>query len=354
MTPQHRVPHLPRALLVTVAVLTFGSGAVAPGAAGPEPRSPAAPAPVVSGEHTARAAGITGSRRRGGRELELTVYSAAMGRAVPVRVLPATDPQAPAPVLYLLNGSTGGGDGGNWFERTDIPEFFRAEQVTVVNPIGGAGSYFTDWRADDPVLGRQRWTTFLTEELPPLVDAAFHGTGANAIAGVSMAAASVFQLALAAPGRYRAIGSYSGCVRTSDPQGRALVEVVVRSNGGDPYNMWGPPGDPAWRDNDPFLRAEALRGITLYLSAGTGAPGALDTMDGPGIHGDPGELADQIVVGGLLEAVAAGCAVHLADRLRELRIPATVTLRAGGTHSWGYWQADLHASWPIFAAVLRR
>lgn len=277
-----------------------------------------------------------------------------MDRVIPVRVLPAADPAAGAPVLYLLNGITGGGDGGNWFDRTDIGEFFAAEQVTVVNPIGGAGSYFTDWRADDPVLGRQRWTTFLTGELPSLIDAAFHGTGANAVAGVSMAAASVFQLALAAPDRYRALGSYSGCVRTSDPQGRAIIELVVRSNGGDPRNMWGPPQDPAWAGNDPFLRGEDLRGLTLYLSAGTGAPGALDTLQGPGIGQNPGKLADQLLVGGILETVAAGCAVGLRDRLHELGIAATVALRPDGTHSWGYWQQDLHDSWPLFAAALRR
>ncbi len=315
-------------------------GTAAPARADP-PGLPAAPA-----------SGIVGITPHGTRELELAVYSAAMGRVIPVRVLPAADSAGPAPVLYLLNGITGGADGGNWFDRTDITEFFRNEQVTVVNPLGGAGSYFTDWRADDPVLGRQRWTTFLTQELPPLIDGRFHGTGAAALAGISMGAASVLQLALAAPGRYRALGSYSGCVRTSDPQGRAIVELVVRSNGGDPQNMWGPPQDHTWAGNDPFLHAEALRGTALFLSAGTGAPGPLDTMDGPGIRHDPAELIDQILVGGLLESVAAGCAARLRDRLRELDIPATITLRPDGTHSWGYWQRDLHESWQIFAAAL--
>ncbi|MGW5382054.1 alpha/beta hydrolase [Nocardia sp. NPDC003963] len=335
-----------RALLVTATVLALAP--VAPGTGTATPPETAPP-----GHPVAAASAILGAAPRGARELELAVYSAAMGRVVPVRVLPAADPAGPAPALYLLNGITGGADGGNWFDRTDITEFFRDEQVTVVNPLGGAGSYFTDWRADDPVLGRQRWTTFLTRELPPLIDGRFHGTGAAALAGISMGAASVLQLALAAPNRYRALGSYSGCVRTSDPQGRAIVELVVRSNGGDPKNMWGPPGDRAWADNDPFLHPEGLRGIALYLSAGTGSPGPLDTMDGPGIHGDPAELADRILVGGLLEAVAAGCAVRLRDRLRELDIPATVTLRPDGTHSWGYWQRDLHESWPLLAAALR-
>ncbi|MFI5719232.1 alpha/beta hydrolase [Nocardia sp. NPDC051750] len=339
-----------RTLVVTVAALALASATLTPGSAAPQPAPPGAPAPPAPGPQEARTTGIRGL---GGRALELAVYSPAMGRVIPVRVLPAADPGTEAPVLYLLNGITGGGDGGNWFDRTDIADFFAAEQVTVVNPIGGAGSYFTDWRTDDPILGRQRWTTFLTEELPPLIDSTFRGSGADALAGVSMAAASVFQLALAAPGRYRALGSYSGCVRTSDPQGRAVVEMVVRSNGGNPANMWGPPQDRAWHDNDPFLHAEALRGLVLYVSAGTGAPGALDTLDGPGIRRNPGKLIDQLLVGGLLETVSAGCTTRLGERLQELGIPATVALRPDGTHSWGYWQQELHDSWPVFAAALR-
>ncbi|MBF6347999.1 MULTISPECIES: alpha/beta hydrolase [Nocardia] len=337
-----------RVLLATVATLALAPLAVSPGAAAPAyPDSLGAPASPET-----PATRITGSRALGGRAVELAVYSAAMGREIPVRVLPAVDPAATAPVLYLLNGITGGSEGGNWFDRTDLTEFFGSEQVTVVNPIGGAGSWFTDWQADDPVLGRQRWTTFLTTELPPLIDATYRGSGADALAGVSMAAASVFQLALAAPGRYRALGSYSGCVRTSDPQGRALVELVVRSNGGNPVNMWGPPQDPAWPDNDPFLHAEQLRGTVLYISSGTGTPGALDTMDGPGIRRDPGKLLDQLLIGGLLETVTARCTARLGEHLADLGIPATVALRPDGTHSWGYWQRELHDSWPLFAAAL--
>ncbi|MBF6470146.1 esterase family protein, partial [Nocardia beijingensis] len=164
--------------------------------------------------------------------------------------------------------------------RTDVVEFFGDKQVNVVIPFGGASSYFTDWRADDPVLGRQRWATFLTRELPPLVDARFGGNGANAIAGISMAGTSVFQLALAAPGLYRAIGSYSGCVRTSDPQGQVIVSAVVGGRRGNVVNMWGPPTDPAWAANDPYLHADKLRGTAIYVSTGTGAPGPHDTLDG--------------------------------------------------------------------------
>lgn len=288
-----------------------------------------------------------------GRILELTVHSAAMGRAITVEVLPAADNSRPAPTLYLLNGVDGGDENGswtsskNWFTATDAVDFFAGKHVNVVMPVGGSASFYTDWRADDPQLGRNQWTTFLTEELPPVIDSALATTGVNAVAGLSMAATSVFQLALEAPERFRAIASYSGCVRTSDARGQALVNTVVLGKQGDPANMWGPPSDPLWAANDPYLRADELRGTAIYVATGTGWPGPLDTLAGPGIHGDPVKLADQIVLGGMLDAVAHSCTLQLRDRLRELNIPATVDIRPSGTHSWGYWQQDLHNSWPM-------
>jgi S-formylglutathione hydrolase FrmB len=282
----------------------------------------------------------------GGRVLDVWVWSAAMASAIELRVLPPPDPHAPAPVVYLLNGAQGGENGSDWIDQTDVASYFAHTQVTVVVPMGGVASYFTDWRRDDPVLGRQRWTTFLTQELPPLIDAKFHGTGRNAIAGISMAGTSVFQLALAAPRLYRAIGSYSACVRTSDPAGQLMVNAVVDGRGhGNTLNMWGPPSDHTWVANDPYVNAERLRGLAIYVSNGTGVPGPLDTLYGPGINGDPVKLLGQLVSGGFLEVVTNVCAHQLRARLAALRIPATFRLRPNGTHSWGYWQQDFHESW---------
>jgi S-formylglutathione hydrolase FrmB len=311
-----------------------------------EPITPEMPSSISAAPDGSR---IAGAVQGPGRLVELTVHSAAMANTVAVQVLPAADSSAPAPTLYLLNGIDGGAD-GNWLSRTDVVEFFRDKQVNVVVPFGGASSYFTDWRADDPVLGRQRWATFLTRELPPLVDAAFGGNGANAIAGISMAGTSVFQLALAAPGLYRAIGSYSGCVRTSDPQGQVIVSAVVGGRRGNVVNMWGPPTDPAWAANDPYLHADKLRGTAIYVSTGTGAPGPHDTLDGA--NGSGIQLAYQLIFGAPLEAVTNLCTRQLRDRLRQLAVPATFELRPTGTHSWGYWEEDLHKSWDTIGVAL--
>lgn len=319
------------AAAVVAAALLLGG----PGPASAEPSGPS----------------ITDIRSGADRVLTVEVYSPAMAGTTELLVLPAADPSRPAPTLYLLNGASGHVD-GSWHDSTDYQSFFAGKQVNVVIPLGGAGSYFTDWQSDDPVLGTQRWATFLTEELPPLIDERFDGTGANAVAGVSMSGTSVFQLALGAPGLYRAIGSFSGCVRTSDVQGQVMVNAVVAAHHGNPVNMWGPPSDPTWQDNDPYLHAERLRGTEIYVSSGSGLPGPLDSPAAVG--GDSSELAYRLLFGAPLEAVTNMCTLQLRERLQELGIPATVDLRPTGTHAWGYWQQDLHKAWPMFEAALNR
>ena len=59
-------------------------------------------------------------------------------------------------------------------------EFLADKNVNVVTPLEGKWSYYTDWVNPDPVLGNNKWRTFLTEELPPMIDAGLGTTGKNA------------------------------------------------------------------------------------------------------------------------------------------------------------------------------
>lgn len=285
------------------------------------------------------------------RQITAYVYSASMDRVIPLKVMLPADSSEPRSTLYLLNGAGGGEDAATWYNKTDIVDFFADKNVNVVVPIEGAFSYYTDWQKEDPVLGRNMWETFLTRELPPIIDSALKTTGVNAIGGLSSSATSVLNLAMARPGLYSAVGSYSGCASTSDDLGQAYVKTVVARGGGEVENMWGPDTDPDWVEHDAVVNAEKLRGTELYISSGTGLPGREDNPAGQNIDGRLAVLANQIVVGGVIEAATNECTHRLQIRLAELGIPAHVEYRPG-THSWGYWQEDLHKSWPMFESVL--
>jgi S-formylglutathione hydrolase FrmB len=104
--------------------------------------------------------------------------------------------------------------------------------------------------------------------------------------------------------------------------------------------------------NDPYVHADGLRGLDLYISSGNGLPGQYDTLNGqyalPGASG----LANQILIGGVIEAGTNYCTHNLQTKLNQLGIPATFNFRSSGTHSWGYWNDELHSSWPTLAKGL--
>ncbi|CAM2975794.1 alpha/beta hydrolase family protein [Prescottella defluvii] len=290
------------------------------------------------------------STKNSDRKVTISVYSPSMDRNIPLEVILPADRSAPRPTLYLLNGAGGGEDSATWQRKSDVMDFFKDENVNVVTPLEGAFSYYTDWEKDDSKLGRQKWQTFLLEELPPVINAEFGTNGVQSIAAISMTATSVLNLAIAKPGFYKSVGSYSGCAETSTWAGQSAIQVVTGARGGvDVTNMWGPLDGPGWVANDPVANAEKLRGTDLYITTGSGLPGPHETLDGPGINGQVGVLANQIIVGGVIEAATNYCTHNLANRLAQLNIPATFVFKPGGTHSWAYWQDDLHNHWPAIA-----
>ncbi|WP_067869724.1 alpha/beta hydrolase [Nocardia vermiculata] len=280
----------------------------------------------------APAAHVVQNQPLGPAALRMDVYSPSMDRVITNRVIRAPG-GGPAPTLYLLTGIGGGVDNISWWDDTDVRAFFADKNVNVVMPVGGAYSMYTDWQSDDPAMGRNRWQTYLTQELPGVVDAELGTTGRNAIAGVSMSGASAVDLAIQAPQRYGAVASYSGCPWASDPTGIAMISAQVIRGGGNPGNMWGPPGFGSWPAHDAFARAGALAGKAIYLSAASGIPGKIDR----GLPFPP------------VEALADVCTSAFAGRLGQLGIPAQYVSRPEGSHTWGLFEQDLHDSWPTLA-----
>ncbi|MFJ9369457.1 alpha/beta hydrolase [Nocardia sp. NPDC101769] len=290
------------------------------------------------------------SIQKDGRTWHLKVYSAAMGQDIPVDVQRPADESQAAPNLYMLNGLDGGLGTASWNAQTNALGFLADKQVNVIQPIGGRGSYYTDWIKDDPQLGRNKWTTFFTQELPPLLDAALGSTGLNALAGLSTSGTSVLQLAEAQPGLWKSVAAYSGCAQIADPMGKQFLKFAVETwAGGKTENMYGPDDSPLWAANDPVINAEKLRGTQLYISSGSGIPLMKDveyyTKSAPGPQGDINLALGMIIEGGV-----NACTHNLKDKLDSINIPATYQFDPVGTHYWPYWETALHDSWPLLAS----
>ncbi|GAB2628560.1 alpha/beta hydrolase family protein [Prescottella soli] len=331
-------------VLAAAVVVAAASLLAVPATASADSGTAAAAAFDASGAHLVK------TTKNSDRKVTISVYSPSMDRNIPLEVILPADRSQPRPTLYLINGAGGGEDSATWQRNADVMDFFKDKNVNVVTPLEGAFSYYTDWQKDDPKLGRQKWQTFLLEELPPVIDKEFGTNKVQSVAAISMTATSVLNLAIAKPGFYKSVGSYSGCAETSTWAGQNAIKVVTGIRGGvDVTNMWGPLDGPGWVQNDPVVNAEKLRGTQLYITTGSGLPGAHERLDDPGIDGKVGALANQAIVGGVIEAATNYCTHNLAYRLADLKIPATFDFRPGGTHSWGYWKDDLHNSWPMIA-----
>lgn len=274
----------------------------------------------------------------------ISVYSPSMHRVIRSHVLHPAGSPAGLPVFYMLPGAGGAEDGISWFNNTRVRQFFANKRVNVVLPIGGRFSMMTDWQRTDPALGRNKWQTFFTRELPAAVNKQFRTNGVNAISGVSMSAGPALDLATQAPHLYRAVASYSGCPGTTDPLGVLAATAITARGGGNVTNMWGPPGSPAWYRHDPVVNANKLRGKTIYLSAGSGIAGPVDgslLQNGSGLVG-----------GNVIEAIALQCTTNMSNRLNSLHIPHRFVHRPDGVHTWGLFYADLRNSWPMIARAI--
>ncbi|WP_433757507.1 alpha/beta hydrolase [Nocardia sp. CA-135398] len=297
--------------------------------------------PMLADPATASAARIDRIDELSSTRSALFIESPSMDRIIQVQVLHPADGGS-HPSFYLLDGLDPGINQSTWTNATDAESFFRGKSVNVVLPVGGQASYYTDWQRDDPKFGRYQWETFLTEELPPIIDARY-GNGVNAIGGLSMGGNAAFILAARHPELYRAIAGYSACPDTTLAMGAVMFSIANR--GGNPVNMWGGPGSSAWAEHDAAALADRLRGKAIYLSTGTGIPGPHEAEVKP-------QLGENIVLGGPVEVVVNTCVISFEQRLRSLGIPAEIEYSPTGTHSWSYWQDTLHASWPTIGPAI--
>ena len=276
---------------------------------------------------------------------QLDVPSPSMGRNVRVQ-FQGGGPHA----VYLLDGLRAQEDANGWDINTAAFEWFYQSGLSLVLPVGGQSSFYTDWY--QPAVGSAgtttyKWETFLTQELPAWL-AANRGiapTG-NAVVGLSMSGGAALTLATWHPTQFIFAGSLSGYLNPSYGLWPTLIGLSMKDAGGyTATHMWGPTSDPAWRRNDPMVNIPTLvaNNTAIWVYCGNGRSSDLDTP------GDFGALYSAQ----FLENITISTNKEFQQKyLAAGGHNAVFNFPANGTHSWNYWGSQLQAMKPDLQRVL--
>jgi len=237
------------------------------------------------------------------------------------------------PTLWLLHGGMGNFE--DWTKNTDIAALTATKDVMVVMPDTSWCSAYSDWW-NYGKYGKPAWDTFLTTEVRQLLEAKYHANDKRAIAGPSMGGLGALKLPAAHPDMFQAAASFSGNVdplhsynnMTTNPDKPGLACLA------DWKRIWGDYAIPAqkamWQANDPYEQADKLAGLKfLYVSSGDGLSSPLNVGMNP-------DIAEQEV---------NRQAHAIVSKLESLNIPVTSHFYSG-SHSWPYWQNELHDALP--------
>jgi len=232
--------------------------------------------------------------------LRCDVVSEVLGLDTSMTVILPDDPAGPPPpVLYLLHGLTD--DDTAWVRYTSVERYSAPLGLAVVMPQVHRSFY-----ADE--AGGGRYWTFLSEELPALVEGYFRVSTRREdtfVAGLSMGGYGALRWALRAPERFAAAASMSGVLDVGVLEHREWPE--------DPHMVERIFGGRGPAESDDLLRlvarADPARLPALHVSCGTG---------------------DALLTGNHRFLDAAGAA------------GVAVTSAFGpGEHDWAYWDARI-------------
>ncbi len=162
-------------------------------------------------------------------------------------------------------------------------------------------------------------------------------------------------MAARVPGLFGAVASFSApCHPIRHPEiwlsGARYLGVDGYAIFGDPWEQW-----QVWLDWDPWHRAGGLRRTPVYLAAGDGTPGPLDSDEGevhiPGTEKWIALFPDDVV--SVTEAACGFEARALDRRLRALGAPVTTHIFPG-THTGTYGYRELRHALPMLLNALGR
>ena len=275
----------------------------------------------------------------------LDVYSAAMSRNIRVEFQPGG-----AKAVYLLDGLRAQDDYSGWDINTPAFEWFHDSGISVVMPVGGQSSFYTDWYSPSSFNNQtytDKWETFLTQELPAWLSAnkQVSPTG-NGVVGLSMSGGPALILSAYHPGQFRYAASLSGFLNPSTLVMQQAIRVAMLDAGGyNVDNMWGPPWDGAWKHNDPVTQVSRIvaNGTRLWIYCAPGGATDLDAASDP----------NQAFNANSLEGMAIKSNKYFqAAYTKAGGNNETFQFPAAGNHAWPYWGAQLQALKPDLIATL--
>ncbi|ORB57876.1 diacylglycerol acyltransferase/mycolyltransferase Ag85A [Mycobacteroides saopaulense] len=274
----------------------------------------------------------------------LEVPSPSMGRDIKVE-FQGGGPKA----VYLLDGQRAREDWNGWDIETSAFEWYYQSGVSLVMPVGGQSSNYTDWYK--PAKGKDgvwtyKWETFLTNELPGwLATNRGVSTTGNAVVGLSMAGPSALTLAVYHPQQFIYAGALSAPLHITANKWQIGISMAD-AGGFNSADMWGPEDDPAWSRNDPYLHIDKLmaNNTRLWIYCGSGDATDLD-KDRNGF---------ETFSGGVIEGQVIGASKEFADAYTAAGgTNAHIDFPKGGIHNWTYWGQQLLAMKPDLVAYLQ-
>lgn len=275
----------------------------------------------------------------------LDVYSTSMGRNIRVQFQPG-GPKA----VYLLDGMRARDDYNGWDIETPAFEWFFESGVSVVMPVGGQSSFYTDWYSPSSFNNQPytyKWETFLTNELPAWLAANKQiSTTGNGVVGLSMSGGAALILSAYHPGQFKYAASLSGFLNPSAIFMQQAIRVAMLDAGGyNVDNMWGAPWDSAWKRNDPIKQVGKIvaNGTRLWIYC---APGGSTPLDA---NADPNQKFNADSLEGM--AIKSNKDFQAAY-VKAGGTNATFQFPAAGNHAWPYWAAQLQALKPDLIATL--
>jgi diacylglycerol O-acyltransferase / trehalose O-mycolyltransferase / mycolyltransferase Ag85 len=276
----------------------------------------------------------------------LDVYSSAMGRSVRVEFQAAGGAAAPTSgsspkSVYLLDGLRAQDDYNGWDINTPAFEWFNDSGISVVMPVGGQSSFYTDWYSPSSFNNQTytyKWETFLTQELPAWLSTnkQISPTG-NGVVGLSMSGGAALILSAYHPAQFTYAASLSGFLNPSAAFMQQAIRVAMLDAGGyNVDNMWGPPWDPSWKRNAPLAQVSRIvaNGTRVWIYCAPGGATALDAGADP----------SQALNADGLEGIAIKSNKDFqAAYIKAGGSNATFQFPPAGNHAWPYWAAQLQA-----------